>query len=237
MIKVRLPEQYDRLVSLLLKQPLMQGLSSEIATMLACEAQVQLATPGTQLFTEGDVADAYFLVESGQVEVFRYSHHGDERVFHVFEPGQLVADMAMFMPHGRYPMCARAQTQVCVYRLLRSSLQHACRIYPDMAMNMLAGVSSALYVQVNKVDWIISSSAAERLANYLLKLKERQGRSVLLPINQRQLAAHLGIRAETLSRLFTDWQSRGYVTGRRCCWDLCDVSHLQRLASTAQRTF
>lgn len=237
MTNVSVSEKCEQLVSLLLKQPLLQGLSSEIVMMLAVGAQQQFAEPGTILFKEGDVADAYFLVESGQVEVFRYSHHGDERVFHVFEPGQLVADMAMFMPHGRYPMCARAQTQVCVYRLLRSSLQKACRICPDMAMNMLVGVSSALYVQVNKVDWIISSSAAERLANYLLKLKERQGRSVLLPINQRQLAAHLGIRAETLSRLFTDWQSRGYVTGRRCCWDLCDVSHLQRLASTAQRTF
>lgn len=237
MTNVSVPEQCERLVSLLLQHRLLQGLNSEIATVLTVGAQRQLAMPGTLLFKEGDAADSYFLVESGQVEVFRYSHQGDERVFHVFEPFQLVADMAMFMPHGRYPMCARAQTQVRVYRLQRSSLQQACRVCPDMAMNMLAGVSNALYAQVNKVDWITSSSASERLANYLLELKERQGRSVLLPINQRQLAAHLGIRAETLSRLFTEWQSRGYVKGRRCCWDLCDISHLQRLASTAQRTF
>src|SRR5690606_27970539 len=138
---------------------------------------------------------------------------------------------------GRYPMCARARTACRVYRLRRDSLLAACSSHSELAMDMLAMLSHALYMQVNKVDWISSSSASERLANYLLGLKVGERDTVQLPLSQRQLAAHLGIRAETLSRLFTDWQARGYVAGRRNEWELRDKAYLNALASPAQRSF
>lgn len=237
MTKVNLPPEEATTVSLLLQHPLVTGLDATIARLLARGAQAKEAEPGDIVFREGDEARSYLLLESGEVEVFRYSHDGDERVFHVFEPGQLVAEAAMFMPHGRYPMWARARSTSRFFRLQRSSLHHACQSQPALAMSMLAGLSSALYGQVNKVDWITSSSAPERLANYLLQLKERQGNTVRLPLNQRQLAAHLGMRAETLSRLFTEWQTRGYVAGRRCDWKLQNLPQLQHLATLAQRPF
>lgn len=237
MTKVNLPGARLPLADLLARHPLLRELPPPLILQMSAGAQQQAVPAGQTLFNEGDEARSYLLLESGQVEVFRYSQNGDERVFKVFEPGQLVAEAAMFMPHGRYPMCARARSAARLYRLQRDSLQQACRRWPELAMNMLASLSSALYAQVNKVDWITSSSAAERLANYLLNLKERQGPSVQLPLSQRQLAAHLGIRAETLSRLFTDWQSRGYVSGKRCDWELRDEAHLRRLASPAQRSF
>ncbi|WYX19709.1 helix-turn-helix domain-containing protein [Achromobacter xylosoxidans] len=82
-----------------------------------------------------------------------------------------------------------------------------------------------------------SSSAPERLANYLMGLRERQGDMVTLPLNQRQLAAHLGIRAETLSRLLNDWQTQGHVSGKRREWILHTPAYLEKLATTAKRPF
>ena len=237
MTKVNMPGQRPPLSELLAQHRLLQGLPPGVALHLCLDAQTMQASAGQILFNEGDEARYCLLVDSGQVEILRYSQNGDERVFNVFEPGQMVAEAAMFMPHGRYPMCARAKGAARVYKLSRSSLQEACRRWPELAMNMMAGLSSALYAQVNKVDWISASSAAERLANYLLNLQARQGENIQLPLNQRQLAAHLGIRAETLSRLFTDWQARGYVSGKRSDWQVHDQAHLRRLASPAQRSF
>lgn len=214
-----------------------QRLDSAVLHELLAGAAEHGYEAGQIIFREGDAASVYLLVEKGEVEVFRYSHSGEERVFQVFEAGRTVAEAAMFMPHGRYPMCARARTATRLYRLRRDSLLAACRSHPELAMHMLAMLSQALYMQVNKVDWISSSSAAERLANYLLGLQVRQGNTVHLPLSQRQLAAYLGIRAETLSRLFTDWQTRGYVAGRRNEWELRDVAYLKKLASPAQRSF
>ncbi|NLC37210.1 MAG: Crp/Fnr family transcriptional regulator [Alcaligenaceae bacterium] len=214
-----------------------QGLDPAALNLLCEGAILQAYEPGDSVFREGDAALAYFLVADGEVDVLRYSLSGEERVFFVFGAGKTVAEAAMFMPHGRYPMCVRARTPARLYRLRRDKLLAACRSFPDLAMQMLNLLSQTIYVQVNKVDWFASSTAAERLANYLLGLEACSENRVHLPLSQRQLATHLGVRAETLSRLLTDWQARGYVAGRRNEWELRDKARLEELASAAQRSF
>ena len=67
----------------------------------------------------GDAARHWFLVVQGHVEVVRFGCDGDERVFHRFGPGQCVAEAAMFMAHGRYPMQARSVGTTAAWRLGR----------------------------------------------------------------------------------------------------------------------
>lgn len=57
------------------------------------------------------------------------------------------------------------------------------------------------------------------------------------PTVRRQLAARLGMRAETLSRLFADWSERGYVTGRLRSWRILAPAVLTELSSGAVRHF
>lgn len=237
MTNINVPKPPAAIAQLLAAHPLLGGLPAGVADDLLLDASALRATAGQILFGEGDEARHYLLVERGQAEVMRYSYNGDERVFRVFEPGQLIAEAAMFMPHGRYPMQARARTDLQCWRLSRIRLHDACRRWPDLALKLLAGMSKAVYDQVNKVDWMTSSSAAERLANYLMQLQERQGSQLTLPLNQRQLAAHLGIRAETLSRLLNDWQAQGYISGKRSQWVLHDPAHLASLSAMARRPF
>ena len=83
-------------------------------------------------------------------------------------------------------MCARSRTATRLYRLQRESLLAACRAESELAMHMLSVLSQALYTQVNKVDWLTSSSASERLANYLLNLQPGDDGFVHLPLSQRE---------------------------------------------------
>lgn len=212
-----------------LPEPLLAGLGDS-ASLLRVEA-------GRLLFREGDPAGHFLLVRRGCVEMLRFTSDGEERVFHLFGEGQLIAEAAMFMPHGRYPMNARSQSSGEFYRLGRAALRKACESHPALAMRMLESLSLRLYHQVNEVDWLTASSASQRLAAYLLGLHRRQGESLCLPISQRQLASHLGIRPESLSRLLSDWQQAGRIQGRLRQWSLCDLSFLQDLASAAVRAF
>lgn len=212
-----------------LPDTLMAGLC-ESASLLRAEA-------GRLLFREGDPAEHFLLVRRGCVEMLRFTCDGEERVFHLFREGQLIAEAAMFMPHGRYPMNARSQDNGEFFRLSRNALRKACEDHPPLAMRMLENLSLRLYRQVNEVDWLTASSASQRLAAYLLGLHRRQGECLNLPISQRQLATHLGIRPESLSRLLSDWQQAGRIQGRLRQWLLCDLSYLQDLASPAVRSF
>jgi CRP-like cAMP-binding protein len=217
--------------------PALQGLDPAVLQSLAQGAQRQQHRDGETLFCEGDIAHHWLLIESGCIEVVRYGHEGQELVFHCFQAGQSVAEAAMFMAHGRYPMTARTKGTTGVWRLSREAMRHACERHPDLAMRLLEDFSKRLYRYVNEVQWLTTSSAPERLAAYLLRLPRTQQGAVTLPLSQRQLAANLGIRAETLSRLFAEWQAQNWLSGQRRSWTLLHILPLRDLAFGSTRPF
>ena len=220
-----------------LGHPLFRDAPPEVSRLLLRDAAVLHVEDGDVLFREGEDAIEYLYVLSGGIEVLRHTQDGQERVFHIFRSGQLLAETAMFMTHGRYPMNARARGDAITLCLKRSGLQAACRAWPDLSMRLLARLSDRVYQRVNEVEWFSDSTAAQRLADYLLRLRPGQDASVRLPLTQRQLAAHLGVRAETLSRLLADWVAQGRITGARRDWTLHDLAFLDDLAQPVRRSF
>lgn len=225
-----------------LEHGLFRGVPADIGAMLLRGSATLHVQARETLFREGEEAGEYLFVQRGSIEVLRHTQEGQERVFQIFEARRLLAETAMFMTHGRYPMCARARTDAVVLCLKREGLHAACRAYPELALRMLQRLSDRVYERVNDIEWFSDSTAAQRLAAYLLELRARSagarpGAPLQLPLTQRQLAAHLGVRAETLSRLLADWSSQGVVKGQRRDWEVCDEAFLQGLAQSAQRDF
>jgi CRP-like cAMP-binding protein len=238
MTNVNFSRQHPTLVRLMSAHSLFHGLPAAIITTLADTATAQQADAGDLLFREGDPALHWLLVEHGRVELLRYSADGVERVFRTFGSGQLVAEFAMFMPHGRYPMNARADTDVSVFCLPRAALRQSCIEYGSLALRVLENLSQRLYRSVNEVEWLTASSGAQRLAAYLMDLHDCQSSVVVaLPLSQRQLAARLGIRAETLSRLLSEWSRHAYISGKQRNWTLRNLDYLRDMASGSVRSF
>ena len=223
--------------SILAAHPLFQNLPAAVLQAMCQQADLHSFHPGEVVFHEGDAARHWFLVVQGHVEVVRFGCDGDERVFHRFGPGQCVAEAAMFMAHGRYPMQARSVGTTAAWRLGRCALQRACETHSALGLCLLQDLSRRLYHYINEVEWLTVSSAPQRLAACLLRLSADQGTRLELPGTQRQVAAHLGIRAETLSRLLSDWQSRRWVQGERRHWTVLNPAALESLTGALARAF
>ena len=223
--------------SILAAHPLFQDLPAAVLQAMCLQADLHSFHAGEVVFHEGDAARHWFLVVQGHVEVVRFGCDGDERVFHRFGPGQCVAEAAMFMAHGRYPMQERSVGTTAAWRLCRCALQRACEAHSALGLCLLQDLSRRLYHYINEVEWLTVSSAPQRLAACLLRLSADQGTRLELPGTQRQVAAHLGIRAETLSRLLSDWQSRRWVQGERRHWTVLNPAALERLTGALARTF
>ncbi|GAB2531008.1 Crp/Fnr family transcriptional regulator [Simplicispira piscis] len=223
--------------SILAAHPLFQDLPAAVLQAMCQQADLHSFHPGEVVFHEGDAARHWFLVVQGHVEVVRFGCDGDERVFHRFGPGQCVAEAAMFMAHGRYPMQARSVGTTAAWRLCRCALQRACETHSALGLCLLQDLSRRLYHYINEVEWLTVSSAPQRLAACLLRLSADQGTRLELPGTQRQVAAHLGIRAETLSRLLSQWQSRRWVQGERRHWTVLNPAALESLTGALARAF
>ena len=217
--------------------PLLRELAPGVLQGLCEHAELRPYRDGEVVFHEGDAAQHWLLVARGHVEVVRFGCDGDERVFHRFGPGQCVAEVAMFMAHGRYPMQARSVGTTAAWRLCRCALQRACEAHSALGLCLLQDLSRRLYHYINEVEWLTVSSAPQRLAACLLRLSADQGTRLELPGTQRQVAAHLGIRAETLSRLLSQWQSRRWVQGERRHWTVLNPAALESLTGALARAF
>ena len=216
--------------------PQFSGVGAAVLARELGEAVVLDLADGEFLTREGDAAGHWFAIESGGIDMLRFAADGQERLFHQFQAGDLVADMVMFMPHGRYPMNARAHGETRVHRFTRQVIWRLCESHPPLATRMLERLAQRLFERVNEIDWMASSSAAQRLAAYLLDLARRQASDqVVLPVSQRQLAAMFGIRAETLSRLLSDWATSGHLRRQGKGLHLRDTDWLARVAGPGRQ--
>ena len=215
---------------------LFAAVPDEVLNLIVEGAFAERRDAGEYFFHEGEAALHYLLMTEGRVDMVRVGIEGQERVARFFGPGELVAEAAMFMAHGGFPMSARAAEPCRALRLLREPLRAACLQHPPLAMRMLEALSGRLYRTVNEVSAFALASASQRLAAYLLEQRDAQSSlRVELPLATHQLAGHLGIRPETLSRIFAQWMQDGHVQGRGRVWELRDVEALRRLSLAAVR--
>lgn len=218
--------------------PLFQAAEDDdLALVLADSTHRQFAA-GELISREGETVKACPLMISGQIDVFRHTWSGEEKVFGMFTAGELVAIAAVFMPHNRFPMSLRARADSSTLMLDKQAILRLCHACPAIMAQLLARFSLKLYENINHIDWLTSSSAEQRLAAYLLDLKRcQQSDCVVLPLSRGQLAAKLGVRYETLSRLFSGWRQKAFIGIDKDAVRITNESYLAELAIPAQRPF
>lgn len=188
---------------------------------------------GETLFAEGEPARAFFYVRAGAVKVFRLGSEGREQVLHHLGPGRTLAEAAVLsMP--AYPAHAVAlETPTELLEIAGPSFRELLGADPQVAIAMISSLSIWLADLADRVEELSLSSAASRLAHYLLRRPARRegtGQAIELDLARKDLAAHLALTPETLSRVLRRWQDEGLVRveGRRLV--VLDESRLDDLA-------
>ena len=188
---------------------------------------------GEALFREGQAAEAFFVVLSGAVAVYKLAPDGREQVVHHVGPGRTLAEAAL-LQFRVYPANARAvSTPTRVLRIEGAGFVRLLAEDRSLATSMIGGLCVWLHLLLDRIEVLTRASAGARLAAWLLAQPARtaEGRlEVELKLAKKSLAAELSLTPETLSRLLRRWMDAGWVevAGRRI--GLLDVAALQALA-------
>jgi len=195
------------------KTRLLSGLPPETVGELLRGAHVKEYPKGYLLFQQGDEAEAFYVVLSGWVKVFRESINGDEAVFGTFTKGETFAEAAMFLGHS-YPACAEVVEDARLVRVSDNPFRGRLLAQPEICLSMLASMSMHLHRVVSEVEQLQTRSSAQRLASFVLNLAPvRQGSAVVsLPYDKALVAARLGMKPESLSRGLMRLRSLGVQT-------------------------
>lgn len=183
--------------------PLLGGLSEDALSLLVRDASVFRYDQGYVLFTQGEPADAFYVVLQGWIKVYRLTSAGAEAVVGIFTKGQSFAEAAAISGNV-YPASGEAVTDIRVLKLSAKRLYERIREAPDIGLAMLASTSQHLHLLVRQIETLKAHTGAQRIAEFLLELAPVQNGScvVELPYDKVLIAARLGMKPESLSRAF-----------------------------------
>ena len=184
--------------------------SRELRKLRRLATQVRFRS-GQQIVAEGEVATEVYGLSRGVVRVCKKLADGRHHVLRFALPGDFVE-----LPRGeRHCLSANAIGAVSASRFARSELFEFIETSRNMMRLMLDFATEELRRSQDLMLSLGRNTPEEQLTAFLLgwrkRLPRRPGRVVSLPMSRRDIAAHLGMAPETLTRTFGKLQQKEII--------------------------
>ncbi len=219
------------------KVAIFSGLSESELQFLAQRAVQRSYAPGETVFSEGQPCGGLYVVESGQVRIFKSSAGGREQVLNIEGPGSSIAELPVF-DGGGYPASAAAVVPATLLFVSKEDFHSLCLAHPQVTLKVLKVVGARLRHLVGIIEELSFTTVRHRLAAFLLR--EAQGAHAQnstparfnLPANNQELASQIGTVRELVSRNLSRLQSEGAIRmdGREVT--VLDLKGLQAAANS-----
>ncbi len=172
---------------------------------------------GELLFSEGDPAEGFYVLEAGEVRVYKMDENGREIEVARLRPGDSLGEAVAFTS-GRFPSHAQALSDSRALFVTRSAVFHRIDSDPGLAKDLVVLLSGKCLALNRRIESLGLLTVRQRLAQYLLSQCSGRGLCrVDLAMKKGDLASLLGTVNETLSRTLRQMKEEGTieVKGRR----------------------
>ncbi|MBB4265630.1 Crp/Fnr family transcriptional regulator [Roseospira visakhapatnamensis] len=177
------------------------------------------------MFREGDDGTAVYVLIAGAVKVYKLMPDGRRQITGFFFRG----DMFGFCLETAYAYTAETISPVLACRLPMTLLRTLSQTAPEVQHRIMLRMIGKLATFHDHVLLLGRKTARERVASFLLSLSDRACRRgeppspLVLPMGRADIADHIGLTVETVSRAMTrlkrdgllDLPSPGLVVLRR----------------------
>jgi CRP/FNR family transcriptional regulator len=204
----------NKLAQTLAKVPIFSGLTDIELGFLTQRTIARRYSAGEMVFGEGEPCSGLYVVESGNVRIFKSSPSGREQVLSIDGPGGSIAELPVF-DGGNYPASATAVDDATLLFVSKQDFQALCLAHPQVPLKVLKVVGARLRRLVGIIEELSFTTVRHRLATYLLRLARASGQrsadgvEVTLPITNQELAAQIGTVRELVSRNLSRLQAEG----------------------------
>ena len=166
------------------------------------------------IYHEGDEARRCFMIVSGVVRLCKVTEDGRRQIAAFLTAG----DFFGWANRDHYSYSAEAVTLVSAVSYSRRRVEELVRTDPVVGSRVLVLLSSQLTLAHDHLLLLGRMTATERISAFLLTLTRRRAgyrldaTTVELPMTRRDIADHLGLTIETVSRTMSAMKREGVLT-------------------------
>ena len=209
-----MPETKAGRASVLARVPIFSDLSDAELRFLSDRAVTKRYRAGELIFSEGDPCPGLYVIDSGDVRIFKTSAGGREQVLTIEPAGNSIAELPVF-DGGAYPASANAASDARILFISRNDFRALCLEHPEVALKVLRMVGLRLRRLVGIIEELSFTTVRHRLAALLLRFAReaghRSGRAQFKLPNNQELASQIGTVRELVSRNLSRFQAEGLI--------------------------
>jgi CRP/FNR family transcriptional regulator, anaerobic regulatory protein len=161
------------------------------------------------LFRDGDAAKECYKVLTGAVRSCRLLPDGRRHIGEFLLPGDFIG----LERDETWRFTAEAVNDATLMRYPQAALDRLIQQQPTLGKRLLVQVWEELSAAQTQLLLLGRKNAVERVASFLLQMAERAGAgdNLTLPMTRSDIADHLGLTTETVSRTFGQLKSQGVI--------------------------
>lgn len=195
--------------------------------------QGRILNRGEYIFKQGTPFASCFAVRSGAIKTYSLSEEGEEQVNGFYLPGEIIGLDGINT--NSYSCSAKALERTSVCEIPLDKLESLATQIPTLQHHFFQLMSREIQESRQLSMLLSKNTAEERIASLLLNLSSRFKRRKLsstefrLPMPRNDIGNYLGLAVETVSRVFTRFQNKGYITVQGREVTINDLEALQQV--------
>lgn len=189
--------------------PIFSNLTNEEMLEVASITTDKTYKKGEMIYIAGDIGERLYVIHTGKVKITRISDSGKEQVIRVLGSGEFLGELSLFSSQLLTDNAEVLEdTTVCI--ISAEKLKNLMVKYPTITFKVMEELSKRLAKAENLIENISLHGVEKRLAHTLVNMANDNG-EIFLKMSKRDLASHIGMSQETLSRKLSVFQEMGLI--------------------------
>lgn len=171
---------------------------------------------GDNIFSEGEIFDKLFIINSGSMKVYKYTKDGKEQILYILKEGEFLGDLNLLKKDTfKFSATALEATNICIIH--KDDFDALMSNNPNIGIKVLEYAHDRITSLENLIQTLTTKDVEVRLAALLLNLsktfgvKTTKGVEITLSLTREDMANFIGVTRETISRKLSHFQSENII--------------------------
>jgi DNA-binding response OmpR family regulator len=163
-----------------------------------------------EIFTEGDVPNHVFFVQSGDVKTYKSHPDGKELITNLYKSGDFFG-FEPILENKEYEESAMALQDAEIAIVSKADFLTLIYSHRDVSAGFISLLCSKVAEKERQLLHLAYNSVRQRTAEALLKTSELKGQKENLTVSREDLSKMVGTAAESVIRVLSEFKDEGLI--------------------------